>query len=427
MRTAFRFATLALLTALAAPAFGQADPTGAVITYWYQHSQDREKALQGMIARFNQTNQWHITVKGEYAGSYPEIFNKMSAGIAGGVTPDLVVAYQNQADAYRQAGAIVNLDPYAADPKYGFTAAELKDFFADFLASDVNPRFNERLGWPPNRSLEVMYYNADWLKALGYKEPPKTWAEFAEACRKAADASKGTVGYEVKTDASEVFAQVITRGGAFTTPDGKAYRLDTPELKTTLKYMQDLYKAGAVHKVAERFGDQTDFANGKVLFVFDSTAGLPYYAKGVKGSAKPFTWGVAALPHDGAKPVSDVYGASVSIVKSTPARQQAAWLFLKWMSEPAQQAEWVRVSNYFPVRRSTAAGLADYLKANPVFAQAWELLNNGVERSEPGLPGYEQVRDAVTAAYQQVIDGADIGQTVAALQKKADKALKDGS
>jgi multiple sugar transport system substrate-binding protein/sn-glycerol 3-phosphate transport system substrate-binding protein len=427
MRTVFRIAALVLLTALAVPSFGQADPTGAVITYWYQHTQGRETALQAMIARFNQTNPWHITVKGEYAGSYPEIFNKMSAGIAGGVTPDLVVAYQNQADAYRQAGAIVNLDPYVSDAKYGLTATELKDFFADFLAQDVNPRFAERLGWPPNRSLEVMYYNADWLKALGFKAPPKTWAEFADACRKATDAAKGTVGYEVKTDASEVFAQVISRGGTFTTADGKGYRLDGPEMKATLKFMQDLYKSGVVRKVAERFGDQTDFANGKVLFVFDSTAGMPFYAKAVTGSAKPFAWTVAPLPHDTPQAVSDVYGASVSIVKSTPARQQAAWLFLKWMSEPAQQAEWVRVSNYFPVRRSTAAGLSDYLKANPVFAQAFDLLSTGTEKSEPGLPGYEQVRDAITTAYQQIIDGADVAQTLTAVQKKADKALRDGS
>lgn len=422
-------AVTGLIAALCVPAGAQitADPTGAVVTYWYQHNQDREKALQAMIVRFNQTNAWRITVKAEYAGNYPDIFNKMSAGIAGGSTPDLVVAYQNQADAYRQAGAAVDLNPYVADPKYGYTASELKDFYPDFLAQDINPRFsNERLGWPPNRSLEVMYYNADWLKALGIA-PPKTWAEFAEACRKAKDSAKGTVGYEVKTDASEVFAQVISRGGSFTTSDGKAYQLNTAELKASLQFMQDLYKSGSARKVAERYGDQTDFANRKVLFVFDSTAGLPFYVKAVNASAQPFAWGVAALPHATPQPVSDVYGASVTIIKSTPAKQLAAWLFLKWMSEPQQQAEWVRVSNYFPVRKSASAGLADYFKANPVFAQAWALLDAGTEKSEPNLPGYDQVRDAITAGFQQVLDGADVDAMLTSIQKKADKALRDGS
>ena len=426
MRNLFRILPLALLV-LAAPAFGQTDPTGAVITYWYQHSQDREKALQSMITRFNQTNPWHITVKGEYAGVYADIFNKMSAGIAGGVTPDLVVAYQNEAAAYRQAGAVVDLNPYVNDAQYGYSAAELKDFFPDFLAQDVNAKFGERLGWPPNRSLEVMYYNADWLKALGFAAPPKTWAEFADACRKAADKTKGTVGYEVKTDASAVFGQVISRGGGFASADQTAYRLDSPEMKTTLKFLQELYQSGAARQVADRYGDQTDFANGKVLFVFDTTAGLPFYAKAVRASAKPFVWGTAALPHDTPSAVSDVYGASVSIVKSTPAKQLASWLFLKWMSEPQQQAEWVRASNYFPVRKSTASGLGDYLKANTQFAQAWDLLGAGSEKSEPNLPGYDQVRDAVTATLQQVLGGADVGPAVAALQKKADKALKEGS
>jgi multiple sugar transport system substrate-binding protein/sn-glycerol 3-phosphate transport system substrate-binding protein len=272
-----------------------------------------------------------------------------------------------------------------------------------------------------------MYYNADWLKELGFSSPPKTWEEFADACRKAADTAKGTVGYEVKTDASAVYGQVISRGGDFTGPDQKAYQLDTPELRASLKFLQDLYKSGAARQVADRFGDQTDFANHKVLFVIDTTAGLPFYAKAIKASANPFAWGVAALPHETPQAVSDVYGASVSIVKSTPAKQMASWLFLKWMSDPRQQAEWVRASNYFPVRKSAATELTDYLKTNAQFAQAWELLNTGTEKSEPNLPGYDQVRDAITAAVQQVLGGADVTQTAAGLQRKADKALKDGS
>ena len=141
---------------------------GTVVTYWYQHNQGREEALKKMIDRFNATNPWGITVKGEYAGGYSDIANKMTAAIAGGSTPDLVVAYQNNAATYELSDALVDLNPYVADAKFGFSKAELADFFPGFLAQDVNPQFGgKRLGWPPNRSIEVLYYNADWLKALG--------------------------------------------------------------------------------------------------------------------------------------------------------------------------------------------------------------------------------------------------------------------
>ena len=52
----------------------------------------------------------------------------------------------------------------------------------------------------------------------------------------------------------------------------------------------------------------------------------------------------------------------------------AAWLFLKWFTSPEQQARWVRASNYFPVRRSTAAQLAGYFEENPRYGKAYGFL-----------------------------------------------------
>jgi ABC-type glycerol-3-phosphate transport system substrate-binding protein len=88
------------------------DPSGQAITYWYQHSRSREEALQAMIDDFNASNEWGITVQGEYADSYGEIYNKIIVGIPSGDVPDLSVAYQNQAATYVTQGAIVELTPY---------------------------------------------------------------------------------------------------------------------------------------------------------------------------------------------------------------------------------------------------------------------------------------------------------------------------
>jgi multiple sugar transport system substrate-binding protein/sn-glycerol 3-phosphate transport system substrate-binding protein len=420
-----------LLSALAASAAGaQAFDTlvlrGTQVTYWYQHSQIREAALQKMIARFNATNPWGIAVRGEYAGNYSEIANKMTAAIAGGRTPDLVVAYQNNAATYELADALVDLGPYVEDKSFGYSPKDLADFFPGFLVQDIHGEFGgKRLGWPPNRSAEVLYYNVDWLKALGFAGPPKTWAEFYEMAKKATDPAKGTVGYEINFDASSVFGQVVSRGGDFRPASGSGYALDTPQLRDAFAFMVRMYKEGYAKKVGESFGDQTDFVNQKVLFNVTSTAGIPFFEAGVKKGAKgPFAWSVASLPHSTPKPVLDVYGASVSVVKSTPEKQLASWLFLRWMSEPEQQAEWTRVSNYFPVRKSTAERLGDYLAANPRFAAAWEALKASDQKSEPSFTGYDEVRDAISAAYNAVLDGADVAATVADLNGKANRIFQ---
>jgi multiple sugar transport system substrate-binding protein len=428
-----KFAWIALAVVvsagLSAQSFDSLNLKGTRVTYWYQFTKDTEKAFQGLIERFNATNGWGITVSGEYAGNYSDIYNKMTAGIAGGVTPNLVVAYQNQAAGYMLNGGIVDLNPYVNDAKYGIPKKDLADYFPGFITQDVSAQFGgKRLGWPPNRSIEVMYYNADWLKALGFKAPPATWEDFALACKKATDPAAGTSGYDISTDASNVFAQVIGRGGDIQAPGGKGYVFNTKEMRDSLTFMKKLYADGYAKKIGEPYGEQTDFANKKVLFTMGSSSGLPYYYSSIKGAAKgSFNWSVAAIPHTTANPMCNIYGASVSLVKSTPEKQLASWLFLRWMSEPKQQADWVRAANYFPVRVSTAESLGDYFAKNAQYADAFELLKSGSQKGEPPYVGYDQVRDAVTSAYNAVLDGADIDATLVQLETKANKIFRDAA
>lgn len=403
------------------------DPSGATVVFWHNHSQDREKGLAGMIDAFNSSNQWKITVKEQYVGNYDDIYNKMVTALAGGQVPELVVAYQNQAAAYELAKGLVDLNPYLNSAKWGI--ADKSDFFEGWLDQDVNPQFNNmRLGWPVYRSAEVLYYNATWLKQIGQNGPPTTWDQFASDAKAAVDKSKGYYGYAISTDASNIFAQVKGRGGDITTKDGSAYTFNTPEMKAVFAYLKSLYDSGAGKKIAEQYGDQTDFGNHKTMFTMGSTSGIPFYGKAVSaGSGGSFDWTVAAMPHTTAKPVVDIYGASISVTKTTAQKQLASWLFLKWWSEPAQEAQWVRISNYFPTRKSTAANLTDYFQQNPVYKAAFDALTNSVGVYEPPFNEYQKVRNLETSALNAVLDGADIDKTLAQLDADANKLHKENA
>lgn len=429
-----RFLLLVFLCAAAACLWAQVsgvDPTGQTVTYWYQHAQDRDTAMKKMIAEFNSTNPWKITVNGSYEGNYNQIYNKMITAITAGNPPDLVVAYQNQAAAYQVAGALVDLTPYVNDPKWGFTKAELADLFPGFLAQDVNAQFGGmRLGFPPNRSVEVMYVNLTWLKALGLPVP-RTWDEFSAACARATNAAKGTYGYALDNlDASHIFAFVISRGGGFVRPDGRGYALDTPQMKESMVFMRDLTRKGWARKISQQYADQTEFGNALALFTIGSTSGMPFYDQAVKGGKNgPFDWTVAAVPQSSINrpPAIDLYGASVSIPKTTPEKELAAWLFIKWFSEPKQQAEWTEVSRYFPVRRSAEPLIQGLLSSDPRFAAAWSLLKTADLKAEPPFGGYDLVRDAIAAAYSKILDGADPDRTLSALDAQAAKIYKESA
>lgn len=404
-----------------APDLDTVDPEGQEVVFWYQHTRMREDALVAMIADFNLSNDYGITVKGEYAGQYSDIYNKMVVGLQGGELPELVVAYQNQAQAYHRADGLVDIKPYMDSGKWGLSPEAREDFLPAFLAQDHID--GVQMGFPPNRSMEVLYYNQDWLAELGYDQPPRTWAAFATLCRQASaqpfsrSSTPGrSLGFLLDTDASRAASMTLSRGGDFMDADATTYTLNTPEFRAALTLMQELISEGSVELLSERYGDTTEFSIGTVLFALRSSSGLPFVKSGVE-SGERFDWRVTAPPFEGDRPVVNVYGASISICRTTVQQQLAAWLFLKWFTEPQQQARWVRASNYFPVRQSTATQLGDYFAENPNYERAYRLLSYG--KSEPTAISYEAVRKLISDAIVETADGADVTTVLSKLEAKA--------
>jgi ABC-type glycerol-3-phosphate transport system substrate-binding protein len=402
------------------------DPTGQEVVFWYQHTLEREAMLHDLLAEFNAVNVHGITVRGEYAGGYGDIYNKMVVGMQSGLLPDLVVAYNNQATAYFTNGGAVDVAPYMGSAKWGLTSAELDDYYAAFLAQDRHGAVQVAL--PPNRSLELLYYNADWLAELGYAEPPDDWADFTELCRRAQrepfgkNASGRSLGWVLAADASRLASMVFGLGGDFMDAERRAYTLDTPQLREALGILRALAADEVFELVVESGQGLRDFSNGEALFFVASSTGIPHVERAV-ASGPGFAWQVAPLPHYTPEPVLNVYGASVAVCRTTAARQLAAWLFLKWFTEPEQQAQWVEASGYFPARRSTAELLEDYCAAHPRYARAFAWLDYG--RAEPGVQGYTRARRLIAEAMVAVVVGEDMDATLAHLQRGANATLAE--
>ena len=383
------------------------DPTGQEVIFWHNHTRERQEALEAIVQEFNSTNEWGITVTQENQGSYGDIFNKMLPLLGSTDVPGLVVAYQNQAATYQLSGGLVDMNPLVSSAKWGLSQEEQADFFPGFFAQDVFPNFdNARLGFPPNRSMEVMYYNMDWLKELGYEAPPTTPEEFKEMACKASQQpfSKATVdgpiGYELSIDASRFASWTFAFGGDVYDTETGQYTYNSEAAVQAMTFLQDLFKEGCASLPAEQYGDQTDFGTGKLLFAIGSSSGLPFYGTAVDEGAK-FDWSVGAIPHTTAEPAMNVYGASVSIPKSTPEQELAAWLFVKYYTSSDVQATWAQASEYFPVRASVAEGLEEYFSTRPAYKTSFDMLE--YSKFEPPTPGYDFVREMVNTAVATII------------------------
>ncbi len=401
------------------------DPSGQEVLFWHVSTRKHEKVLMEIIDGFNSSNPYGIKVVPEYAGYYGDIYKKILAGIAAGETPDLAVAYANQVAEYANAGVIVPLDQFINSEKYGFTEEEKNDFMWNLLEGDRNPKFgNQLLSFAHSRSMQVMYYNVDWLKELGYDGPPQNWEQFKEMCMAATDPEKGTFGYAYAGSASLFAGWLFTFGGDIVSEDNTKIAFNSEAGLKTLQLLKELFDSGCTYEVAERYGDQKDFANRKALFTFGSTAGIPYYRSAIEESeAGPFEWNVAAPPHETPEPVVDVYGPSVTIFQSVPERELAAWLFFKYWAEPENVAKWAMVANYFPIRKSAIElpEMQEYMKKNPQYKTAFDLLPYG--RMEPSVAGYQQIRGIIGDMMKQVIEGMDPQQALEAAAAEAQAVL----
>ena len=394
------------------------DPSGQTVVWWHNHSGSREEGLKGLIAEFNGSNPCGITVDAQNQGSYEDIRDKVNVSIGAGEQPAaLLVGYQNDEAIYQLNDTLVDLNLYVNDPTWGLSAEEQADFYPTFFNQSIHPAFNnQRLGFPPNRSMEVMYYNATLLKELGYDAPPATPEEFKTMACAAHAADANNKGYLLRDDASALASWTYAYGGNILNEAGDGYVLNGQATVDALTLLKGMYDDGCANFLDDPKGfPNAEFAARRALFAQGSSSGIPFYAGDVKKVGEEAgkdadEWGVAAIPHTTADPVQNIYGGDVMITVTTPEQQLAAWLFIKWFTSPENQAKWDQISGYFPTRQSTIDNLQEYLASNPQWAKAVELLP--FSAYEPQLISYNDARKGMTEAFNAIIQGAEIQPTL---------------
>lgn len=363
------------------------------IEFWHTQTGPNGDKINALIKDFQAKNP-NITVNAQYVGNYDQLYQKIQTGITGGQTPDVAVAYENQVADYQTADKIVPLEDYVKSQKYGLP----KDDYADILLGYRYDNFyaqyaNKMLSFPFTKSIEMMYYNADKLKEAGVAVP-QTWDDFQKALKAV---TKGdTKAWAMGTDVDLFLEQVLSKGGQLITDDYKKWLFNSQQGQDSLKIWAQALQDGTAYQIAKQFADQTDFGAGKAVFTFSSSSGLAFYQKEVNDNGK-FNWSVALPPHDAGKdPVTIMYGANVTVFKSTPEKQLAAWLFIKYFTSKDVNPDWSTATGYLPVRTS---GLNDdrvkaKIAALPAYAEAVKDQQYG--RPGPPVRGVQAARDQIS-------------------------------
>ncbi len=317
------------------------------------------KIIDDFAADFSKENP-SIKVTPIYAGSYQDTIVKALTANKSGTPPVTSVLLSTDMFTLIDEDAIIPFDNFAktADDK-----AWLGSFYKAFMLNSQTG--GKTWGIPFQRSTVVQYYNKELFKAAGLdpNKPPSTWVEMADMAKKLTlkDASGKVTQYGVQIPSSGfpywLFQGLaIQNDVAMANEAGNAVKFDDPKVIEALQYWIDLTKQG-VHPpgIVEWGTTPKDFFEKKVAMMWTTTGNLT----NVRANAK-FDFGVAMLPANKRKGSPTGGGNFYIFKKSTPVQQEAAFKFIKWITQPERAARWSMDTGYVAV--SEAAYGTDTLR-----------------------------------------------------------------
>ncbi|HMA33871.1 MAG TPA: ABC transporter substrate-binding protein [Chloroflexia bacterium] len=406
-------------TTAATPAAADTTPTsapsggtgaGVTIHFWHTQSRGNQTVLEGLVKEFNQSHPG-MTVVPEFKNSYDDLLKAVQAAGAGGALPDLTVGYENWLPGLVKSDSVVAFDDFVKGPD-GYSTTEMSDFFPALISTNVYPNLGGKMwSFPFTKSMPMLWYNMDMLKAAGIAKPPATWDEFVADSKAVSKADKGIYGYEFEAATSEFIAGIYSRGGSVMNADQSSFTFSNPAAQAQLQMLVDGVKNHYfLATQPNKFQDEIDFANQKTAFLIRSSTSVSYL-KGYYPKDKPnydFSWSGTVIPHgtDVATPVTTLYGGNVIMYKTTPEREKVAWAFVKWFTQSDQNARWANASGYLPLTKSAQnnAALQQSWQKEPRLRASFDNLQYATA-SEPKVGSYQQVRDIIFQALQAAING----------------------
>ncbi len=427
-----RVALAVVLAALAGCGEREAQEPGppggkTVLQMWHSQKRQNEGALKDLVARFNRQNP-RYEVQLHNLGSYSTLFRKTRVTLRGGKLPDLCVAYESMVAEFMEANVVLPLDDYLGHPDWGLSKEEQADIFPSFLAINRFPEFgNQLLSFPFTKSLLMLYYNADILRAAGHGQPPATWDEFLQQCRDV-KAKTDKMPFAYSRDPSSFDGMILSLGGKLVSDDRSRSLLDSPQAVQALRFLDTLVREGLATVIPlASDDDRLHFATGRAAFILRSSTTRAYMRKDIldEQGRDRFGWHMICPPVGKGRPkLTVLYGGNICVFKSTPERQRGAWEFIRFFISPEITAEWAARTGYLPVRRSAAKVkvYADFLAEHPRNRATFDTIPHGVR--EPSVNGWQAIRRYILETLTKVCKGQVApAKGAAELARRADAEL----
>lgn len=408
----------------------QAEESGVTIDFWHSMGGVNGQAMDYLVNKFNEENEYGITVNAQYQGEYDDTINKLKSAQIGNMGADLVQIYDIGTRFMIDSGWIVPMQELI--DKAGYGVSQIEPNIAAYYSID-----NQLYSMPFNSSTPILYYNKDMFAAAGVENVPASFNEIAEV----ADAltTEGGAGEAISLGIyGWFFEQLLCKQGLAYVDNGngregaatKVVFDENGGALNILNAWKELYDAGYAPNVG-RGGDSglADFSAGKSAMTLGSTASLKQILEDVNGK---FEVGTAYFPSVSSEDQGGVSigGASLwALNNEDEAKQDATWKFVEFLVSPESQAYWNAQTGYFPI--TTAAHEEPVFQENiaqyPQFQTAIDQLHDSAPEYAGALMSvFPEARQIVETNIENMLNGVSSPEdAVAAMAEQINTSIED--
>jgi multiple sugar transport system substrate-binding protein len=342
---------------------------------------------------------------------------KLLTAYVGEATPDIAMLGNTWVPEFVALNSLAPLDSFIAQSK----EIRPNDFFPGILKTNVVN--GKTYGIPWYVDTRLIFYRSDLLAKAGYKEFPKTWAEWIVAMKKI-KAQMSERQYPMLMPTNEwpqpvIFA--LEEGSPILRDGGRYGAFQQPAFRKAFDFYLSFYRQGLASPVSSSQVSNLfqEFERGNIAMYLSG----PWYIGEFKNrldSATQKKWMTAAMPGINGPGVSLAGGSSLSLFAGSKQKKEA-WQLMEYLSRPSVELEFYRLTGDLPPRK---AAWQDTALANNKYAKAFR---DQLERVVPlpQVPEWEEIATTIFEHGEQAIRKAKtVNQTLASLDQAVNAMLE---
>ena len=342
---------------------------------------------------------------------------KLLTAYVGDATPDIAMLGNTWVPEFVALNSLAPLDSFADKSK----EIRRDDFFSGIWKTNVVD--GKTYGIPWYVDTRLIFYRSDLLAKAGYKEFPKTWAEWTAAMKKMkSQMTDKQFPMLMPTNEWPQPVMFALEAGSPILRDGGRYgAFEQPAFRKGFDFYLGLYQQGFASPVSSSQVSNLfqEFERGNIAMYISG----PWYIGEFKNrldSATQKKWMTAAMPGINGPGVSLALGSSLSLFAASQHKKEA-WLLMEYMSRPAIQLQFYVLTGDLPPRK---AAWQDTTFANNKYARAFR---DQLERVVPlpQVPEWEEIATTIFEHGEQAIRKAKTeDQTLASLDQDVNAMLE---